>query len=170
MKKACRTQLPQKDYNELFIYIDGASRGNPGEGACGVVIKNKKGEIISEEARALGICTNNFAEYSSLHLALSVANRFNAKKLHIYSDSMLLVKQYNGEYKIRNSKLKELMDIIKKEIKNFESVKIEYIPREKNKIADKLVNRFLKAKKLSNPDQKKLQKEREKAFKQKELF
>ncbi|MGC8867508.1 MAG: ribonuclease HI family protein [Elusimicrobiales bacterium] len=156
--------------SNLNIYIDGASKGNPGEGACAAIFLNDKGEIISEEGRALGICTNNFAEYSSLHLALSVAARFKAKKLTIYSDSELLVKQFNGDYCIKDEKLKELMEIIKKEASKFDEISLKYIPREQNKIADEFVNKLLRSKKLSRSDRKKLQKEREKRFKQDKLF
>lgn len=157
-------------HEKLIIYIDGASKGNPGEGACGAVFMNENKEIIAEEGRVLGTCTNNFAEYSSLHLALSVAKRYKAKKLLIYSDSELLVKQFNGEYQIKDKKLKELMNIIKKEVNKFEEIRLEYIPRNKNKIVDKFVNKLLKAKKLKKEDRKKLQKEREDRFKQEDLF
>ncbi|MCX7641836.1 MAG: ribonuclease HI family protein [Elusimicrobiales bacterium] len=158
------------NFKNLIIYIDGASKGNPGEGACGAIFMNDKNEIIAEEGRVLGTCTNNFAEYSSLHLALSVAKRYNAKKLEIYSDSQLLVKQFNGEYKIKDPKLKELLSIIKKEASEFNEVKLNYIPRSKNKVADKFVNKLLEAKKLKKSDRKKLQKERESRFKQDDLF
>lgn len=158
------------EVKNLTIHIDGASKGNPGEGACAAVFLNEKNEIIAEEGRVLGICTNNFAEYSSLHLALTVAKRYNAKKLKIFSDSELLVKQFNGEYKIKDEKLKELMIVIKKEIKNFDSVELIHIPREKNKIADSFVNKLIKSKKLNKEDQKKLQKERENKFSQQDLF
>ncbi len=156
--------------DELTIYIDGASKGNPGDGACGAVFLDKKGNVIGEEGRVLGVCTNNFAEYSSLHLALTVAKKYRAKILNIFSDSELLVKQFNGEYKIEDKKLKVLMDVIKKEVKKFEKVNVTYIPREKNKLADKFVNSLLKSKKMSKENQKRLQKEREKNFKQEDLF
>ncbi|MCX7905153.1 MAG: ribonuclease HI family protein [Elusimicrobiales bacterium] len=158
------------EIEKLTIYIDGTSKGNPGEGACGAIFMNDKNEIIAEEGRVLGTCTNNFAEYSSLHLALSVAKRYNAKKLEIYSDSQLLVKQFNGEYEIKDPKLKELLNIIKKEAAEFDEVKLNYIPRSKNKVADKFVNKLLEAKKLKKSDRKKLQKERENKFKQEDLF
>lgn len=158
------------NYDKLIIYIDGASKGNPGEGACGAIFLNEKNEVIAEEGRVLGTCTNNFAEYSSLHLALSVAKRYGANKLLIYSDSELLIKQFYGEYEIKDKKLKELMNVIKNEMNNFEEVKLEYIPRNKNKLADKFVNKLLESKKLKKKDRKKLQKEREKKFKQEDLF
>ncbi len=157
-------------HDNLTVYIDGTSKGNPGEGACAAVFFNDKGEIISEEGRVLGTCTNNFAEYSSLYLALSVAGRYGAKKLQIYSDSELLVKQFNGEYDIKDEKLKNLMDVIKKEAVKFDEIILKHIPRSQNKIADRFVSKLLKSKKLSKPDRKKLQKEREKTFKQDKLF
>lgn len=159
-----------KEVKKVKIYIDGGSRGNPGNGACAAVIMNEKGEIISQEGRFLGRCTNNFAEYSALHLALVVARKIGAKELEIFSDSELLVKQFSGEYAIKDAKLKEFMEIIKKEISNFKDVKINYIKRSLNKLADKLVNDILNSKKMTKSSNKKIAKEREENFKQEELF
>ena len=163
----------QKNKNtieNITVYIDGASKGNPGEGACAAIFYNSKNEIIAEEGRVLGICTNNFAEYASFYLALKVSKKYNAKRIKIYSDSELLVKQYNGEYNIKNEELKKLMSIIKNEIKDFESVEITHIPRGKNRIADAFVNKLLKAKKLKKTDQKMLSEERNDKFHQKKLL
>lgn len=159
-----------KEIKKVKIYIDGASRGNPGKGACAAIIMDEKGEILSQEGRFLGRCTNNFAEYSALHLALAVAGKLGAKELQIFSDSQLLVKQFYGEYSIKDSKLKELMEIIRKEVSNFKEVKLIHIKRSENKLADKMVNNILNSKKMSDSSNKKIAREREEKFKQEELF
>lgn len=155
---------------KLKIYIDGGSRGNPGPSACAAVIMNERGEIIGEEGRFLGKTTNNFAEYSALHLALSVAGKLGAEKLDIYSDSELLVKQYCGEYSIKDPKLSEMMKVINKDLSKFKEVKLTHIKRSLNKLADKLVNNILDSKKLSNKENMLLAEERNEKFSQDELF
>lgn len=135
----------------LKIYTDGGARGNPGPAACGVVIKNKKEEIILEASKYIGNATNNQAEYEALILALEEARNIfmkeNYSKKHIecYLDSELVVKQLNREYKIKNEGLKPLFAQARDLISNFDSVKFIHIPREKNKLADRLVNRELDA-------------------------
>ncbi len=140
----------------LKIYTDGGARGNPGPAACGAVIKNEKGEIILEASKFIGIATNNQAEYRALILALEKAREIlslgkNAKSyiknknLECYLDSELVVKQLNREYKIKNEGLKPLFAQARDLISNFNSVKFIYIPREQNKLADKLANKELDA-------------------------
>lgn len=155
----------------LKIYIDGGSRGNPGSSACAAVIYDEKNNLISEEGRFLGKATNNFAEYSALHLALQTAKKLGAETLYIYSDSELLVKQYNGEYKIKDPKLASMMDIIAEELKAFKEVRLSHISRNLNKIADKLVNNLLDSKsKLTYSENKRLADESRNRFKQDMLF
>lgn len=135
--------MGMKKYTKLKIFIDGASRGNPGQAACAVVLFNQNGEIVMEEGRYLGKCTNNFAEYNALILALSISHKISADNLEIFSDSELLVKQFNGEYKIKDKELLNLMLKIKKETSRFTSISLSYIPRKMNFHADKLVNKIL---------------------------
>lgn len=132
-----------KKYAKLKVFIDGASRGNPGRGACAVVLCDEKGEIVLEEGRYLGKCTNNFAEYKGLILALSLSNKIGADNLEIFSDSELLVKQFNGDYKIKDKELLNLMLKVKKETSKFTNVSLSYVPRKMNSHADKLVNKIL---------------------------
>jgi len=134
---------------KLKIYTDGGARGNPGPAACGAVIKNEKEEIILEASKFIGIATNNQAEYKALILALEeVQNIFTKEKpgekhIECHLDSELVVKQLNREYKIKNEGLKPLFARARDLISSFDSVKFTYIPREKNKLADKLVNKEL---------------------------
>lgn len=128
---------------EILVYIDGASRGNPGPGACACVIKNKKEGIIYKEGKFLGQTTNNYAEFSALKLALEKAKKFNPSSVKIYSDSNLLVNQFNGIYKIKNKKLFDLMSEIRILTSKLKSVTIEHISRDLNTEADRLANIIL---------------------------
>lgn len=134
---------------KLKIYTDGGARGNPGLAACGAVIKNENGEIILKASKYLGVATNNQAEYKALILALEEAQNIfmkkksNEKHIECHLDSELVVKQLNREYKIKNEGLKPLFAQARNLISNFDSVKFIYIPREQNKLADKLVNKEL---------------------------
>lgn len=134
---------------KIKIYIDGASRSNPGPAACAAVFKNEKEKVIKEYAKFLGIKTNNVAEYEGLILALNKAKQLFGKEkikkiqFEIYSDSQLLVNQLNGNYKIENKELQNLFIKYWNIKTDFVKIKIIHIPREKNKEADKLVNNLL---------------------------
>jgi len=139
----------QDPTEKLIIFTDGGARGNPGPAACGVVIKNEKEEIILETSRYIGNATNNQAEYEALILALQKAVEIfdkaenSVKNIECNLDSELVVKQLNREYKIKNEGLKPLFIKVSNLIPAFDSVKFIHIPREKNKMADKLVNKEL---------------------------
>ena len=128
---------------KLKIFIDGGSRGNPGHGACAAAIFDEKGVLVGEEGKYLGHCTNNFAEYTGLILALSAARHLGALEAAVFSDSELLVKQFNGEYRIKDPTLQILMGEIRKEASAFKSVTVSHVPRERNAHADRLVNAIL---------------------------
>ena len=121
------------------IHIDGASRGNPGDAAYAVVIKMPNGHMV-EESGVLGKETNNIAEYTALLKALEKAKSLALSSLLIHSDSELLVKQINGEYRVKNADLKWLYDEATTLIKDFTSVKVVHVRREENKRADELCN------------------------------
>jgi len=127
----------------IKIYIDGGSRGNPGPGAAGVLIRIGRKKIKLK--KYFKRCTNNYAEYSALLLALHWLSRIkdNNYQIKIYSDSLLLVKQIIGKYKVKSKNLKPLHKKAQALIKNLPAFKFEHIPREKNKIADGLVNEIL---------------------------
>lgn len=127
----------------LILYTDGASRGNPGEGGVGVVLTDLEDNIVLEEKLYLGKCTNNQAEYRALILGLEEAKTLKPSKLVIRADSELLVRQLQGLYKVKNEGLQPLYLKAMKLLKGFSSFKIEHIPREQNKKADKLANRAI---------------------------
>lgn len=121
------------------IHIDGASRGNPGDAAYAVVIA-LPGHPPIEEAGVLGKETNNVAEYTALIKALEKAKHLGLRRLHIHSDSELIVKQVKGEYKVKNDDMKWLCDEARKLMTGFDSVNLTHIRREQNKRADQLCN------------------------------
>lgn len=136
-------QKPDKT-KELVIYVDGASRGNPGRAGAGAVIKDAKGNIVKLLTRDLGSATNNVAEYEALILALEEALILApGSGVSVFADSELVVKQIRGEYKVKNETLKGLHAIAAKLTSAFPSFKITHIPREKNKEADKLANQAI---------------------------
>ena len=128
---------------ELEIFIDGASSGNPGEAAVGIVI-NENHKRIKEISQTIGHATNNVAEYSALIRALEEALKLEAKALKIFTDSALLFSQVTGRYKVKNEQLKVLFDQAQELAKKFDDVKIDHIPREKNHEADRLATQALK--------------------------
>jgi len=130
---------------KLITFTDGGSRGNPGPAACGAVIKSETGKIILQCSKYIGKTTNNQAEYGALILALEkVLELYKKEKKQIdlkcYLDSELVVKQLKKEYRMKNEGLKPLFFQVCDLILNFNSVKFFHIPREENKLADKLVN------------------------------
>ncbi|MFN4227224.1 MAG: ribonuclease HI family protein [Candidatus Ratteibacteria bacterium] len=130
---------------KIYIYIDGASKGNPGKSAYGVVIfKNDK--IYKKIGDYIGITTNNVAEYISLIFALIECLPFKTNEIEIRSDSQLLVKQVKGEYKVRDEKLLIFHKIVNFLFSKYNNIKITHISREDNKIADQLANSFIEKK------------------------
>ena len=128
---------------ELVIFSDGGARGNPGPAGIGVVIYDGSNKILKEIGRYIGSTTNNQAEYKALITGLEEAIDLKGHDLVCYLDSELVVKQMQGLYKVREEGLKELATQALKLTAKFVSVKFVHIPREKNKLADKLVNMAL---------------------------
>ena len=131
---------------KLAISIDGAARGNPGPAAAGVVIhEHDAGTVLHKAGYFLGTATNNVAEYQGLLRALRMAGRIGAEALLIHSDSQLMVRQFNGEYKVKNAQLqrhhKEGMTLLG----GFGSWQMEHILRQQNTEADRLANMALDA-------------------------
>lgn len=119
-------------------YVDGAAKGNPGPAGIGVVIK-ADGKIF-KIAEYVGTRTNNQAEYLALIKALTKLRELDVRKVFVYSDSVLLVKQVNGEYRVRHPELKTLHQKVQELLGMFEEFRIIHVDREKNREADKLAN------------------------------
>jgi|CXWL01.1.fsa_nt_gi ribonuclease HI len=130
---------------KLTIHLDGGSRGNPGPAGAGVVIHDDKNKSIYEAAFFLGPMTNNMAEYTGLLRALDAAARLRGSDLHIFSDSELLVRQVNGDYRVKDEKLKPLWEQAQAKLKAIHSWKVEHVRREGNQRADELANTAMDA-------------------------
>jgi len=128
---------------EVIAYTDGASRGNPGPAAAGFILTDTSGIQLQGEAFFLGQTTNNIAEYTAILKALEAAKRLSANQLTIFSDSELLVKQLNGDYKVKSEQIRSLFSQAIDLLEEFDNWKVQHIAREKNQQADKLVNRAL---------------------------
>lgn len=127
----------------LHIFIDGACRGNPGHSSIGVVVRDSAGRTLREHGRRIGMATNNVAEYAALLDALTLARELGGTALRIHSDSQLLVRQFNGSYRIKNPRLLQCLLKIQDARRRFASVELVHVPREENKDADRLANRAL---------------------------
>lgn len=127
----------------VIANIDGGARGNPGPAAYGVVVRNSKGEVLAELSDYLGLQTNNYAEYSGLLAALEFAVNKKYSSLKIFSDSELLVRQMQGRYKVNNLALQELFARAQSMVRKLDRFSIEHVLRERNKEADRLVNKVL---------------------------
>lgn len=125
---------------KVSIFIDGAARGNPGPAGIGVVIANDK-ETLLEVSDYIGSTTNNVAEYMALIRGLEEALDMGNKSVEVFSDSELLVKQMNGEYKVKNEGLIPLYLHLRSLIKKFNHFEIHHTVRGENEQADELANR-----------------------------
>jgi ribonuclease HI len=130
------------------IHIDGGSRGNPGPASFAYVIE-QPGQAVVEHAETIGTTTNNVAEYSALVAALAHATELRLAQVQIFSDSELLVKQMNGEYRVKSEELQSLYREAQDLRKQLGTVTISHVRREKNKRADELCNLALDGKPLT---------------------
>jgi ribonuclease HI len=132
-----------KDDKEWRLMIDGAARGNPGQAGCGAAIYDENGVVRKELCRYLGHATNNVAEYEGLLMGLEALITLGQRRVVVESDSQLLVRQLNGEYRVKDEKLQVLYRRAQSLLRQFESYRILHVPREKNKLADRLANRAI---------------------------
>ncbi|MEN6386739.1 MAG: phosphoribosylglycinamide formyltransferase [Phycisphaerales bacterium] len=131
----------------ITIFTDGGSRGNPGPAAGAFVLFDENKQQLCAEAKFISHATNNIAEYTGLLTGLEKAFSLGARNVKIFSDSELMVKQINGEYKVKNEGLRELYEQCFHLLTKFKGWQMTHVYREKNKHADKLVNAALDAKK-----------------------
>jgi len=129
--------------SSVTLWIDGGSRGNPGPSAIGVVLEDAGGALLEELGRAIGMGTNNAAEYAALIEGLDLAARHHAREVQINSDSELLVRQMQGDYRVKNEGLKDLFAAAKEKAAKFDRAAIRHVVRQENARADRLVNEAL---------------------------
>jgi len=127
----------------MRVYIDGASRGNPGPSSVGIIFKDAAGHVVKKKGSKIGITTNNVAEYTALVLALQEALMDGVQDLHVFTDSELLTKQFNGDYKVKEQSLKLLFLFATHLKQGFKKLVVAHVPREQNKLADEEANRAL---------------------------
>ena len=133
--------MPEK----IIAHIDGGSRGNPGPAAAGFTLTDAAGTQLQARGIVLGRATNNVAEYTGLIKALGAAAQHGARQLTVFSDSELLVKQINGQYRVKSELIKPLFEQAVSLLAQFGSWQVRHIQREQNAEADKLVNQALDA-------------------------
>jgi ribonuclease HI len=140
---AASEKVPNHVAKKVKLYSDGGSRGNPGPSASGYVLLDMNDKILADEGKYIGVTTNNQAEYIALELGLKAALKLGAREVDAYLDSLLVVNQMRGIFKIKNRDLWPVHDAIKTLVAQFERVHFTHVPREHNKLADKAVNRAL---------------------------
>jgi len=126
--------------DEALAYIDGGARGNPGPAGFGVRIEDKGGALVEEFCESIGVATNNVAEYRGLLAALEWARAHGVRKLRVRSDSLLLVQQMLGNYKVKNPGLQPLHAKARLLAHEIGQVSFEHVRRESNAHADRLAN------------------------------
>ncbi|MDP2910943.1 MAG: ribonuclease HI family protein [Candidatus Omnitrophota bacterium] len=127
----------------IRIFIDGASRGNPGPSGIGIVFCDGEDNAVKKLFKFIGNATNNIAEYSALIYALQEALIDRYDEVKVNSDSELLTRQLTGEYKVKNDNLRLYYDLFQHISKGFNKIEVIYIPRENNSLADKLANKAI---------------------------
>jgi ribonuclease HI len=130
-------------YKKLKLFADGGSRGNPGPSASGYVIFDENENIIVDKGVYLGVTTNNQAEYTALKLALENCIELGATEVQVFMDSLLVVNQMKGIFKVKNRDLWPIHDSIATTAKALKQITYKHVPREFNKLADAAVNRAL---------------------------
>ena len=132
--------------NVLEVYVDGASRGNPGPSAVGIFVQDSKGNDLVKKGEFIGETTNNVAEYEALKRALHLlakTKEYTDSTLRIHSDSELMVHQLTGNYKIKSQNLIPLAIQTRKLMGKFKKIEFKIIERKDNKVADKLANKSM---------------------------
>jgi ribonuclease HI len=124
----------------IVAYIDGGARGNPGPAGYGVRIENPDGTVVDEFSESIGVTTNNVAEYRALLAALEWARAHDIRALHVRSDSLLLVEQMHGNYKVKNAGLQPLHGKARLLAHEIGRVTFEHVGRSLNAHADRLAN------------------------------
>jgi ribonuclease HI len=126
---------------QWLLMVDGAARGNPGEAGAGAAILDENGAVVRKMSRFLGRTTNNVAEYEALLMGLEALLVLGKKHIKVQSDSQLLVRQLNGEYRVKDEKLRLLFQRARTLLSQFSTYRILHVPRELNRLADRLANR-----------------------------
>jgi len=129
--------------SEVVVWTDGGARGNPGPAGYGAVVATPAGEVLAEVAEGIGWATNNVAEYKGVIAGLRRAAELGARRVRVRADSLLVVNQQKGLWKVKNADLRPLSEEARRLARGFERVVWEHVPRERNHHADALANRAM---------------------------
>jgi ribonuclease HI len=132
--------LPGKGRSVLEIFTDGASRGNPGPAAIGMVFRQKGGPGLAQHRETIGQATNNVAEYRAVVAALEHCRRWDVQRVHLFIDSELIVRQLHGTYRVKSPDLRPLYQQVIFLSKDLADFKVRHVPRSENGFADHLAN------------------------------
>ncbi len=138
-------EVPVSAITKAKLFTDGGSRGNPGPSALGYVIYDMEDNVVKKSSSYLGVTTNNQAEYKGLLVGLEAALALGIKELEVYMDSLLVINQVQGIWKLKNAELVPHHTAIRKLIPQFEHVTLAHVPRAMNALADSMVNECLDA-------------------------
>ena len=127
------------------VFTDGASRGNPGHAGLGILIQDDAGHTLLETHEYIGLATNNVAEYRALLVAMERLAGMPAAPVTFHLDSELVVRQLNGQYKVKDAKMKELYEQVRRHLTKLTGAKFVHVAREKNQRADELANQAIDA-------------------------
>ena len=125
----------------MIVACDGAARGNPGPAGIGAVVVSLDGEVLAEVAEGIGVASNNVAEYRAAIAGLEKAHELGATDVLLRSDSRLLIEQLAGRFRVKHPTLQRLHREARTLLASLDRYKLEHVPRERNKHADKLANR-----------------------------
>ena len=143
--RASSSTCPRDPRVKVRLFTDGGARGNPGPAAAAFVLEQEDGTVLDARGDAIGVQTNNVAEYTALLNGLRRAAELGLRKIEVVSDSELMVKQMRGEYKIKNAALRELSIEATRLARAVGDVRYTAVRREHNTLADQLVNDALDA-------------------------
>jgi ribonuclease HI len=136
-----RTHNHEDDH--VHLYVDGGARGNPGPAGIGARLLTADGDLVEELADYIGEATNNVAEYQALVAGLQMALDHRVRRLTVFADSELVVKQLNGQYRVKDAVLRGFHDQASRLLHQIADVELRHIPREQNAEADRLVNQAI---------------------------
>src|SRR5688572_483011 len=145
LRGACLRRLRADRALKATLWTDGGARGNPGPAAFAYVLETEDGTVLDARGEAIGVATNNVAEYSALVAGLRRAAEAGVRELDVRSDSELMVKQMRGEYRVKNRDLQTLFLDASRAARDVGSVSYTHVRREHNELADRLVNEALDA-------------------------
>jgi ribonuclease HI len=127
----------------VVVNVDGGSRGNPGPAAVAAVATDPKGEVLAERSETIGVTTNNVAEYRALLLGIALAKELEAEEVEFVGDSMLIVEQVRGNWKVKQEHLRPLLAEARDALADLGDWSIRHVKRGENERADDLLNQAL---------------------------